>query len=87
MNNRRPWSARPWQRLVAHVLATKGRTCTLAYPGICTGTATTADHTTPWSKGGTDHPDNLEPVCGPCNRHKSNRPAPDTDASRQTRAW
>lgn len=70
---RRPWSARPWARTVARILATKGTRCALAYPGICTGTATTADHITPWSKGGTDTDDNLQPACAPCNRHKRDR--------------
>lgn len=87
MNNRRPWSARPWQRLVAHILATKGRECQLRYPGICTKIATTADHITPASRGGTDHPDNLQPACRACNQHRGNQPAPPTDQSRQTRAW
>jgi 5-methylcytosine-specific restriction endonuclease McrA len=41
------------------------------------------DHVIPWSKGGTDTADNLQLLCGPCNRAKSDsldpltvRPAP-----------
>lgn len=77
---------RPWRRLVAHVLAVKGEACTLRYPGICTGRATTADHTLPVALGGTDALTNLEPACGPCNRHKGKR-VTETDASRASRRW
>lgn len=31
------------------------------------------DHIVPQSKGGTDHPDNLQMLCTPCNRIKGNR--------------
>lgn len=30
------------------------------------------DHITPWSYGGTDAVHNLQPLCKPCNRSKSN---------------
>ena len=32
------------------------------------------DHIQPRSKGGTDHLDNLQLLCGSCNRIKGNRP-------------
>lgn len=30
------------------------------------------DHILPWSRGGTDTLDNLQPLCKPCNRAKGN---------------
>ena len=32
------------------------------------------DHVVPQSRGGTDHPENLQLLCGSCNRIKGNRP-------------
>lgn len=77
---------RPWRRLVAAVLALKGDRCTLRFPGICLGVATTADHTIPVKHGGTDVMSNLEPACVPCNRHKSSKIIR-TDASQASRKW
>lgn len=77
---------RPWRRLIAAVIALKGDQCKLAYPGICLGKATTADHTVPWKHGGRDTMDNLEPACVPCNRHKSSK-ITTTDASRASGRW
>lgn len=37
---------------------------------LCGAPATEADHVIPVARGGTDHPDNLKPVCLPCNRAK-----------------
>lgn len=35
--------------------------------------ATEVDHITPKAHGGTDHPDNLRAICGPCHRAKTAR--------------
>ena len=34
----------------------------------------TIDHIVPQSRGGTDHPDNLQLLCGACNSLKGDRP-------------
>lgn len=77
---------RPWRRLVARVLALKGDQCTLRYPGICLGTATTADHVIPVAEGGRDELANLVPACVPCNRHKGKR-VTETDETKASRRW
>jgi 5-methylcytosine-specific restriction endonuclease McrA len=64
---RRDWdwagNARRRLALVGLVLRVKGRTCHLCgLPG-----ATTADHLVPWSHGGPNTLDNLEPAHGGCN--------------------
>lgn len=38
---------------------------------VCGQPADQADHVVPVSKGGTDDPSNLRPICWPCNRAKS----------------
>ncbi len=45
-----------------------GRPC-----AICGRPADQLDHITPVSRGGTDHPTNLQPLCGACNLAKSDR--------------
>lgn len=83
-----PRATRAWRRLVTWTLDHKGRTCWLRYPGICKTIATTADHIVPISQGGAPlDPSNLQPACGPCNRHKGDNPNPATDTNRQTRQW
>ena len=66
----RRWAGRAAQRLTALTLATKGRSCALAIPDVCIGTATTADHIIPRARGGADTLANLQPACLPCNQHK-----------------
>lgn len=39
----------------------------------CNGTPVEVDHIVPLSKGGTNHIDNLQPLCKPCNSAKGNR--------------
>lgn len=74
---RRDWSwpgnARRRLKLVGLVLALKGRTCHLC--GL-TG-ATTADHSIPWSHGGLNTVDNLEPAHGGCNSSRQDQPLVD----------
>jgi len=66
------WAANARRRmgLVRLVLATKGRTCHLCGQAG----ATTADHVVPWSHGGRNELDNLEPAHMGCNRARSDRP-------------
>lgn len=64
---RRDWrwesNARRRLKLVGLVLGLKGRTCHLCgLPG-----ATSADHVVPWSHGGRNTLDNLEPAHVACN--------------------
>ena len=49
--------------------------------GLCNGCKVlfpfrnfTVDHVVPQSRGGTDHLDNLQPLCGVCNSLKGDRP-------------
>lgn len=61
-------STRQWRRLVAAVFAAKGRRCLMLRDGrVCANYATTVQHIRRREHGGTDHPDNLLPACGPCN--------------------
>ena len=66
------WQGKYSRGVTAHVLATQGRLCWLAYPGRCTGLATQADHIRPRSEWGSDDPGNLRPACRSCNsaRHR-----------------
>jgi 5-methylcytosine-specific restriction endonuclease McrA len=45
--------------------------------GVCLGCGSEEDlqfdHIIPWSKGGSHHPENLELLCGNCNRSKAAR--------------
>lgn len=66
------WAGRYAQDKRELVLRIKGRRCQLGLPG-CKIRATTADHLTARSRGGTDDLDNLIPACPRCNRVKSNR--------------
>lgn len=57
-----------WKRLRARILKRDNHTC-----HYCSNTATSVDHITPASKGGTDHDTNLVACCWPCNQKKGNR--------------
>lgn len=62
-------NARRRLALVRLVLQLKGRTCHLCgLPG-----ATTADHVVPWSHGGPNVVDNLEPAHQSCNSSRHDR--------------
>ena len=58
-------------RISAEVLARMGRVCVHCLGSR--GVATTVDHLTPRSKGGTDAPENLAPACVSCNSERGNR--------------
>jgi 5-methylcytosine-specific restriction endonuclease McrA len=85
-------NARKRLRLVRYVLAGKGRTCHLCgLPG-----ATTADHVVPWSHGGRNTLDNLEPAHQGCNSARrdltlaewfARRPVRTRDALPPSRQW
>lgn len=62
-------TGRPWQRLKARIIRRDAGICHLCgQPG-----ANTADHITPYSAGGNDHPDNLAAAHVTCNRIRGNR--------------
>jgi 5-methylcytosine-specific restriction endonuclease McrA len=72
-----PGNARRRLALVGLVLRVKGRTCHLCgQPG-----ATTADHVVPWSHGGRNTLDNLEPAHSGCNNVRQDTPLVDWFAS------
>ncbi len=65
-----PGNARRRLALVRLVLAVKGRTCHLC--GL--DAATTADHLIPWSHGGANVLENLEPAHQGCNSVRQDLP-------------
>jgi 5-methylcytosine-specific restriction endonuclease McrA len=40
---------------------------------LCGGTATSLDHVVPMARGGVNRPENLKPVCVPCNSRKRDK--------------
>lgn len=64
---KRNGSTRAWRNTRARVLARDGHTCQQ-----CGQPATQVDHKTPRAQGGSDHEDNLQALCGPCNLEKGN---------------
>lgn len=65
------WQSTYAARITAEVLARMGRVCVHCHGRR--GIATTVDHLTPRSKGGTDDPQNLAPSCVRCNSERGNR--------------
>ena len=47
----------------------------------------TIDHVVPRSRGGTDHIDNLQLLCGACNSLKGDRPQEYLNVARSTMRW
>ena len=62
------WGGRRSQKLRELVFALKGKSCY-----NCGQEATTVEHLTPRSKGGTDDLDNLVPACSTCNARRQDR--------------
>jgi 5-methylcytosine-specific restriction protein A len=60
-----------WKRTRKFVLSRDGHRCRIAFVGICIGLASEADHIIPVTRGGTDHPSNLQAACRPCHLAKS----------------
>lgn len=54
-----------WREIREHVLTAAGYRCAL-----CDATATEVDHIWPRRWGGGDHLENLQALCGPCNKAK-----------------
>jgi len=57
-----------WRNIRIVVFNTKGRKCS-----YCGKFANTVDHQIPLRRGGTNLLENLEPVCGVCNRKKQSK--------------
>ena len=68
--DRQPWL---WAKVRRVVLARDHHTCQLQYVG-CTRRATQVDHKLSRMLGGSDDLDNLQAVCGWCNRMKGAAP-------------
>lgn len=49
---------------------------------VCGDNASETDHVKPLSKGGSEYPCNLRPICAPCNRFKKNKWPYDVFAAR-----
>ena len=62
-----------WQKVRADVLRDAGYVCQIAYPGICTGYATTVDKKKPAAQRPdlAHEPSNLQAACAECNLHKA----------------
>lgn len=64
-------SARDWAELRSITLKTHGEMCVYCQT---TEGPFVIDHVVPVSRGGSNHPSNLFPACGPCNGAKGNKP-------------
>jgi len=56
------------------ILQRDGNRCVVCGQGASDGVTLEIDHIVPVSKGGSDEKSNLQVLCAPCNRGKSNRP-------------
>lgn len=81
-------STRRWRRTRHPILIRDRGLCQLRLPG-CTLTATTIDHITPVSAGGTDDPANLRASCAPCNTRRGDDQslAPPDPPARPATSW
>lgn len=65
------------QRVTVGVVTGEAVAARVAFWGgccwMCGGEWSQIDHVKPLTKGGSHMPANLRPICGPCNRRKSNR--------------
>jgi HNH endonuclease len=61
-------------RLRWEILKRDGYRCVVCGQDAAHGVSLEIDHVVPVSKGGTDDEANLQTLCAPCNRGKSNRP-------------
>lgn len=78
-----PRSGAAWRALRRYVLARDHHRCQLAYPDICRGHATAADHIIPHALGGPTTTENLQAACRPCNQHKGKHLPPLGQPSRR----
>ena len=71
-----------WQKLRARILARDMHLCQPCERAGKTTPAREVDHIVPKAKGGTDDPDNLEAICIPCHRAKTEREAAEAQGRR-----
>ena len=76
-------SGRPWRRLREEILKRDARIC--FYCG--SAEASTVDHVTPLSKGGTDSPANLVACCKRCNLRKGEKTGDEFIRSQQMKRF
>jgi 5-methylcytosine-specific restriction protein A len=65
-----------WKRVRLLVLVRDQHRCQIQGPK-CVTVATTVDHITAKSQGGTDDPSNLRAACGPCNSSRGDGTDPE----------
>lgn len=65
---------REWEKLRAEILKRDEGLCQpCLFKSMHVTPATEVDHVVPKAHGGTDHPSNLQAICGPCHRAKTAR--------------
>lgn len=67
-----------WRRQIRPFILHRDPTCRLAWPG-CTVTSTEVDHITP---GDNHHPSNLQGLCTPCHKAKTQTERPQRSTKR-----
>ena len=79
MSERRPWAdrdgsgrgGRPWRRIRERVLQRDGYLCQACRTKGRVTPAGEVHHVVALSRGGTDDPDNLLSLCGPCHQQET----------------